>query len=67
MTMPSGVTGGSQIDAVDEAHRICNMLLQYEEMMTPKENSFVGEMLGCKFCSPKQLFWLRDIKTKYAE
>ena len=35
------------------------------EQLTPKEAAFVEQMADSKFVSPKQLFWLRDIKDKY--
>lgn len=62
-----GESGGSEQSRVDEAHRICEIIDSYEELLTPKELKFFGEMRLCRTCTPTQLFWLRDIKTKYAE
>jgi hypothetical protein len=41
------------------------MLEGYVDDMTPVEKGFVEKMSDTDFCSPKQLFWLRDIKEKY--
>jgi hypothetical protein len=35
--------------------------------MTEKEAEFVDSMDGSNYISPKQLWWLRDLKEKYAE
>lgn len=46
-----------------EAQRIVGMLNTDE--LTHKEHEFVTSMDNCRFCSVKQLFYLRDIKDKY--
>jgi hypothetical protein len=52
-------------ERVAEAHRILGMLESDTDAMTPREREFVESMDGCRFCSIKQLFYLRDIKDKY--
>lgn len=49
----------------DEADRLIQMLEGFEDAMTDKEKTFLSQMHGSVPVSPKQLFWLRDIKEKY--
>lgn len=62
-------TGGSDEDRRNEADRILKMLVDIdpEFHMTPSEQRFIEKMYddGAQPISPKQLFWLRDIKDKY--
>ena len=50
---------------VEEAHEITKLLSDVIEQMNPNEQTFVEAMGDCVVCSPKQLFWLRDLKDKY--
>jgi hypothetical protein len=65
----SNDTGGDAKQRRDEANRIIAMLTSLDEnVMTQKESEFVQSMdsNGADVpVSPKQLFWLRDIKDKY--
>lgn len=58
-------TGGDEKSRITEAHTICRMLEEFGDSMTDKEKGFVEQMTDTDYCSPKQLFWLRDIKDKY--
>lgn len=66
-------SGGSDNDRANEAMRILEMLTDTEEIqMNEKERGFVQQLrervekYGAKtMVSPKQLFWLRDIKEHY--
>lgn len=60
-------TGGNSLERRVEADRILKMLNESGIVgsMTPKEESFIGQIEDGDFVSPKQLFWLRDIKDKY--
>ena len=58
-------TGGDLNSRVSEAHLICRMVEEFTGDMTEKESEFIEQMVDCDYCSPKQLFWLRDIKDKY--
>jgi hypothetical protein len=57
-------TGGSADDRRAEADRIL-IMLEHGPEMTQKEQKFTERMALGGFVSPKQLFWLRDIKDKY--
>jgi len=58
-------SGGTEEDRVAEAHKIVSMLADLTEQMKLNEAAFVEQMDDCRSCSPKQLFWLRDLKDKY--
>ena len=60
-------SGGSAEDRRTEADRILKMLDEQfsGDSFTVKEAHFISEMLLGGEVSPKQLFWLRDIKEKY--
>ena len=60
----SNDTGGSADDRVGEALRLLEIIAEVAIELTPKESAFVESMNECTTCSPKQLFWLRDIKDK---
>lgn len=60
-------SGGSADDRRAEADRLLQMLEPYQDQLEAKESSFIAGMLMNEPVSPKQLFWLRDIKSKYAE
>jgi hypothetical protein len=60
-------TGGTSEDRRNEADRIIQILsenIEFESMQA-NEQKFVGQMKDGGAVSPKQLFWLRDIKEKY--
>lgn len=48
-----------------EADKLLKIIEGYGVEMTPKETSFVEQMADSETVSPKQLFWLRDIRDKY--
>lgn len=48
-----------------EADKLLDIISGFSEQLNPKESTFVEQMVDSAFCSPKQLFWLRDIKDKY--
>jgi hypothetical protein len=51
-----------------EATRIVAMIEDYTEQMTAVERRFVMQIADESApVSTKQLFWLRDLKSKYAE
>jgi len=51
-----------------EADKLCTMLQEAGiEQMQSHEQSFVESISQEVPVSPKQLFWLRDLKGKYAE
>lgn len=58
-------SGSTAEQRVAEAHVICKMLEDALGGMENREMNFVESMADCAACSPKQLFWLRDIKEKY--
>lgn len=61
----SNDTGGTADDRRAEADRILIMLEPVAYMLTDKETEFVDRSSLGGSVSPKQLFWLRDIKDKY--
>jgi hypothetical protein len=72
--MTTQTSGGSAFDRAEEARRIVNTmgLGNMTHRMNPREEKFVNEMIlilvtdGDKSSiTPKQLFWLRDLKDKY--
>lgn len=52
-------------ERVDEAHRIAKMLEDNMDALSSQERQFVEKMADTRFCSVKQLFWLRDIKDRH--
>ena len=60
-------SGSSHSERLAEAQRILTQqgLSDQLEQMTNKERTFVEGMAEATFCTPKQLFWLRDLKDKY--
>jgi hypothetical protein len=60
-------TGGNADDRRSEADRIIQILSENIEFdsMKANEQEFVGNMQEGGPVSPKQIFWLRDIKEKY--
>jgi hypothetical protein len=58
-------SGGDNDSRVTEAQKLLDIIAGFQEQLTAKEQQFVEQMDSCIFCSPKQLFWLRDIKDKY--
>lgn len=62
LTKESGSTADSRRA---EADRLCTMIEDNLEQLTPTELSFLGQVQDGGPVSTKQLFWLRDIKDKY--
>jgi hypothetical protein len=66
-------SGGTGADRIAEAERIMGMgLADHIDEMNDRERDFVEKMSSqldvidhTTFVSPKQLFWLRDLKDKY--
>lgn len=58
-------SGGNEQSRVEEARRICRMLEEFSDLMSPKELNMVEQMTDCDDCTTKQLFYLRDIKERY--
>jgi len=58
-------SGGDLSSRLDEVERIVAKLESELGMMTEKERYFVISMGEATACSPKQLFWLRDLCEKY--
>lgn len=48
-----------------EANKLIKIIEGYGIELTPKETAFVEQMADSEYVSPKQLFWLRDIRDKY--
>ena len=64
----SNDTGGTPEERRAEADRILKMLEDVDALaFTTKEDNFIGQMREDGPVSPKQLFWLRDIKAKYVD
>lgn len=59
-------SGGDANSRRNEATKIVDMLVGLTDQMTDREQGFI-EQIGDPNAqvSPKQLFWLRDIKEKY--
>jgi hypothetical protein len=49
----------------EEANDLCRMLGDSLDGMTDKERDFMESITDSQWCSPKQLFWLRDLRDKY--
>ena len=58
-------SGGDLNSRCNEAWQICRILEECVDQMEPKERNFIEQMTDADFVSPKQIFWLRDIKEKY--
>ena len=71
MTYAGNGSGNTQTpdERVAEARIILSILGEAADtkQMSSVEREFFQKMNGCNFCSPKQLWWLRDLKAKYAE
>ena len=62
----SNDTGGTADDRRAEADRIIQILsehISFEEL-APNEQKFIASMQEGGAVSPKQLFWLRDLKDR---
>jgi hypothetical protein len=66
-------SGSTPAQRISEAQKLLEMLKGCDEQMRSDERSFVAglrERLGKRYArvgvSPKQLFWLRDLKDRYA-
>ena len=60
----------SNDDRNQEAERLIDDLAKEVDVMAPREAEFVKKMDankagGVLFCTPRQLFWLRDLYEKY--
>lgn len=61
-------TGSDEQDRRLEANRILNMLAEVDaKRFTTKEDTFIGNMRQGGKVEPKQIFWLRDIASKYLD
>jgi hypothetical protein len=63
-------TGGTAEDRRNEADRILKIMddADLDTLgMKQHERDFVDQMVGDSDVSPKQLFWLRDLKAKYVD
>ncbi len=49
----------------EEANDLCKLLAEHTEEMNVKEQEFIESITDATYCSPKQLFWLRDLRDKY--
>ena len=49
----------------EEADEHLGVLNEIADRMTEVEQTFIGDMFLRDYCSVKQLFWLRDLRTKY--
>ena len=58
-------SGGNENSRISEAHTICRMLEEFQDLMSQKEKDFIESMTDCDYCTTKQLFYLRDIKERY--
>jgi hypothetical protein len=58
--------GGTPDERRAEADRILRMFVGRESEMTEREQQFIID-IDSGSVSPKQLFWLRDIKAKYID
>jgi len=63
----SSDTGGTADDRVSEKNTIVKIIEEAGvfDAMTSKEQDFLADISDAQQVSPKQLFWLRDIKDKY--
>ena len=63
----SNDTGGTAKDRRAEADRIIKIIFNSVDVdsVTTKEKAFIFQMDEGDDVTPKQLFWLRDIKDKY--
>lgn len=55
----------TQDERVAEKDRIVSRLMRIQDDLTPKEREFVTKMKNCNLVNVKQLFYLRDIGSKY--
>ena len=70
MAYPGSGSGNTQTadERRAEANRVLEIVKSSIDAMTVKEADFVTDMLESDApISPKQLWWLRDIKAKYCE
>lgn len=58
-------TGGSPDSRRAEADKLVRLIGEHQSELTEREADFVVQMDEGGPVSPKQLFWLRDIKDKY--
>ena len=66
MSYVGNETGGTPSDRRAEADRLVKIISENGlSQLEPRELDFVMQMDADETVSPKQLFWLRDIKDKY--
>jgi hypothetical protein len=60
-------SGGTNEERIAEKDKIVDMIDRQVdwESMTDNEQRFIEKITDAQYVSPKQLFWLRDIKDKY--
>lgn len=58
-------SGGTNADRVEEATKLCERLSVHFDEMTKKEQEFLSSVDDMTTISPKLIFWLRDLCTKY--
>jgi hypothetical protein len=65
-------TGGTADDRRSEAKSLLKIIGESRDLLEQKEEAFIEDMISALSdpdeegtVSPKQLFWLRDIKDKY--
>jgi hypothetical protein len=49
----------------EEAEQLLSLLQPHYNEMMNHEQKFWSDMQQTSLCSPKQLFWLRDLRDKY--
>ncbi len=70
MSYPGIGSGNTQTndERVAEVRRILTLLDQCDcTSMSDREVAFIADMEVATAVEPKQLWWLRDLKTKYGE
>jgi hypothetical protein len=65
VTRKLGQSSLSDSERLTEAKTLLLELVDMTEAMNAKERSFVEDMNERSYCSPNQLFWLRDLHQKY--
>jgi hypothetical protein len=62
-------SGSTSLERKEEAKRIIDIITDCVDIssMTTKESDFISDMIDATEVSVKQLFWLRDIKSKYVD
>jgi hypothetical protein len=59
-------SGGTNEDRVKESNELLKRIAEVHDNLNPNELNFVESLYTRNtYVSPKQIFWLRDICTKY--